>query len=120
MDGVSAPDNVITIGTTNRVDDIDKALRRPGRFDREVTFRNPNREDRLAILTSQSRKTADNLDYEAVADATEGWTAAELGAIWQHAGELTVIAERNNIYNDYFLMGFERAQTARTRRLNGK
>lgn len=117
MDGVAAPDNVITIGTTNRVDDIDKALRRPGRFDREVTFRHPDRDDRLAIITARSRRTAENLDYEVVADATDGWTAAELGAIWQHAGELTVIAGRTAIYNDHFLMGFERAQTARANRL---
>jgi transitional endoplasmic reticulum ATPase len=119
MDGVVAPDNVITIGTTNRVDDIDKALRRPGRFDREVTFRHPNREDRLAIIVARPHRTAGDIGYEEVADATDGWTAAELGAIWQHAGELTVIASRDAIHNDHFLMGFERARAARANRLNG-
>ena len=47
MDGVGAPENVLTIGATNRISDIDRALRRPGRFDREVYFRLPNQMDRL-------------------------------------------------------------------------
>lgn len=120
MDGVNSADNVITIGTTNRVGDIDRALRRPGRFDREVTFRHPDLADRLAILSARPYSTAGDIDYQAVANETAGWTAAELGAIWQHAGELTVIADRNSIHNDHFLVGFERARTARDNRLNGK
>lgn len=117
MDGVDAPSNVITIGTTNRVDSIDHALRRPGRFDRQLTFTYPNAEDRLAILRARHRTTAGELDYAALAARTQNWTAADLGAIWQHAGELTVIAGRTAIRNDHFLMGFERAATARTKRL---
>lgn len=117
MDGVAAPNNVITIGTTNRIEDIDKALRRPGRFDREISFRNPDREDRRVILSARHRHTAGEIDYERVADSTEGWTAAELGAIWQHAGELTVTTGRNSIYNEHFLVGFERAKAARDKRL---
>lgn len=120
MDGVNSADNVITIGTTNRVGDIDRALRRPGRFDREVTFRHPDLADRLAILSDRPYSTAGDIDYQAVADETAGWTAAELGAIWQHAGELTVIANRSSIHNDHFLVGFERARAARENRLNGK
>lgn len=120
MDGVNSADNVITIGTTNRVGDIDRALRRPGRFDREVTFRHPDLADRLAILSARPYSTAGDIDYQAVADETAGWTAAELGAIWQHAGELTVIANRSSIHNDHFLVGFERARVARENRLNGK
>lgn len=120
MDGVNSADNVITIGTTNRVGDIDRALRRPGRFDREVTFRHPELSDRLAILSARHYSTTGDIDYQEVADKTAGWTAAELGAIWQHAGELTVIADRSSIHNDHFLMGFERARAARENRLNGK
>ena len=119
MDGVNSASNVITIGTTNRIADIDRALRRPGRFDREISFRHPNRLDRATILRGRAYRTSGDLDYEYVADATSGWTAAELGAIWQHAGDLTVISNRDSIYNDYFLMGFERAQSARQKRLNG-
>jgi transitional endoplasmic reticulum ATPase len=116
MDGVAAPDNVITIGTTNRVKDIDRALRRPGRFDREVTFRNPDFDDRVAILGARPHKTEGPISYAQIANETEGWTAAELGAIWQHAGELTVIEGRSAILDDFFQMGFERAKQGRTNR----
>ncbi|GAA4188532.1 AAA family ATPase [Gryllotalpicola kribbensis] len=119
MDGMASHDNVITIGATNRVHDIDRALRRPGRFDREVSFRLPDSADRYSILTARRRVTTGGLDYAGVADATDGWTAADLEAIWKHAGELTVIAGRSAIRNDHFLMGFERARDARANRLNG-
>lgn len=117
MDGVSAPDNVITIGTTNLLDSIDHALRRPGRFDRQLTFTYPDVEDRVAILQARPHTTSGDLDYAQVAAETENWTAADLGAIWQHAGELTVISGRSAIHNDHFMMGFERAANARTKRL---
>lgn len=117
MDGVNPPDNVITIGTTNLLDSIDHALRRPGRFDRQLTFTYPNVEDRVAILRARRHTTSGNLDYPQVAARTENWTAADLGAIWQHAGELTVISGRSAIRNDHFMMGFERAAAARTKRL---
>lgn len=117
MDGVNAPDNVITIGTTNLLQSIDHALRRPGRFDRQLTFTYPDVEDRVAILHARPRTTSGDLDYARVAAETENWTAADLGAIWQHAGELTVISKRSAIRNDHFMMGFERAAAARTKRL---
>lgn len=120
MDGANSAKNVITIGATNRVDDIDRALRRPGRFDREVSFRHPDLEDRRAILSSAVHKTAGQIDYETVAQETYGWTAAELGAIWQYAGEMAIIANRTAIFNDHFLLGFERAQNARENRMKVK
>lgn len=120
MDGVDSPTNVITVGTTNRVGDIDRALRRPGRFDRELTFRSPDLEDRKAILSSGNYVRSENFDYEKIADATDGWTAAEVGAIWQYAAEMTVLSERTRIAYDHFIMGFERAKCSRDRRLAGK
>jgi len=117
MDGVQAPDNVITIGTTNLLGSIDHALRRPGRFDRQLTFTYPDVDDRDAILRSRTHVTSGEIDYRAIAERTESWTAADLGAIWQHAGELTVISGRSAIRNDYFLIGFERAAAARKKRL---
>ncbi|MFL0423186.1 MULTISPECIES: ATP-binding protein [Kocuria] len=120
MDGVDSPTNVITVGTTNRVGDIDRALRRPGRFDRELTFRSPNLEDRKAILSSGNHVRSENFDYGKIADATDGWTAAEVGAIWQYAAEMTVLSERTRIAYDHFMMGFERAKCSRDRRLAGK
>jgi len=117
MDGVSKVKNVITIGTTNRAGTIDHALRRPGRFDRELTFTYPAEQDRLDILMSGRHVTSGILDFVTVAANTQGWTAAELGAIWQHAGELAVRAERTAIWNDHFMMGFERADSSRAKKL---
>lgn len=110
MDGATTRENVVTIGTTNRVDDIDRALRRPGRFDREITFRHPGASDRLAILRARRPETSGSLDDEYVAANTDGWSAADLRSVWQHAGELAVTAKRCSIHNDHFMVGFERAQ----------
>jgi transitional endoplasmic reticulum ATPase len=111
MDGGTTRTNVVTIGTTNRVDEIDRALRRPGRFDREITFRHPDGSDRLAILRAREPDTAGTLDDEYVAANTDGWSAADLQSVWQHAGELAVTAGRTSIHNDHFLIGFERARS---------
>ncbi|MDK6813914.1 ATP-binding protein [Corynebacterium sp. UMB6689] len=116
MDGVGAPENVLTIGATNRISDIDRALRRPGRFDREVYFRLPNQMDRLEILKSRTPTLASNIDFDKISSQTEGWTAAELRSILQYSGELAVIEGRSRIYNDHFLLGFEKATTARNAR----
>lgn len=120
MDGLSAATNVITIGTTNRVSDIDKALRRPGRFDRELTFRHPEFNDRLQILKSGDHRTSGNLDFVKIATNTDGWSAADLKSIWQYAGELTVECGRDFIYNDHFLRGFDHARISLTNRRGGK
>ena len=116
MDGVGAPENVLTIGATNRISDIDRALRRPGRFDREVYFRLPNQMDRLEILKSRTPTLANDIDFDKISSQTEGWTAAELRSILQYSGELAVIEGRSRIYNDHFLLGFEKATTARNAR----
>lgn len=110
MDGPRKRPNVITIGTTNRAHDIDNALRRPGRFSRELHFERPNLGGRLAILTAPRHATSGVLDYGRAAAATEGWSAADLQSIWEHAGELTVQAGRTAIRNDHFLAGLDRAR----------
>lgn len=113
MDGVSAPRNVITIGTTNRKAAIDRALLRPGRFDRQLTFRHPDASDRSEILGRAKIRTEGDLPIEEVAQKTSGWTAADLNSIWQHAAEHCVASGRTSIFPDHFLLGFERARTSR-------
>lgn len=110
MDGARKRPNVITIGTTNRAQDIDKALRRPGRFSRELHFERPDLQGRLAILTAPGHVTSGGIDYGRAAAATEGWSAADLQSIWEHAGELSVQARRTSIRNDHFLAGLDRAR----------
>jgi len=116
MDGFT-PDNVVVVATTNRPQDIDVALRRPGRFDWEIDFRLPDLRDREAILQVSARelKTADDLPHGQVATKSEGWSAAELTAIWSEAALLAVADDRSRILEEDYLGGFARVAEQRLR-----
>ncbi len=87
MDGLSPRGNVIVIGATNRVGAIDLALRRPGRFDREIELRVPDRGGRRQILTIHTRAMplAPDVDLDWVADLTHGCVGADLAALCREA-----------------------------------
>ena len=80
MDGFQQGDTVIVLAATNRSDVLDPALLRPGRFDRHVTVDLPAKEGRLGILKVHSRKVpmADDVNLEAIAKTTMGFSGAEL------------------------------------------
>ncbi|HWP28947.1 MAG TPA: AAA family ATPase [Chloroflexota bacterium] len=90
MDGLRRVDGVIVIGTTNRIEAIDLALRRPGRFDREIFIGPPNTEGRLAILEIHTREMPLAPDgYECLPDiarATPGFVGADLMELCREAG----------------------------------
>jgi transitional endoplasmic reticulum ATPase len=117
MDGFTSNDNVIVIAATNRPQDIDIALRRPGRFDWEVHFSLPNINDREDILrkTGRNKTIAEQLPYKFVAHSTEGWSAAELAAIWTEAALLAVKDKRSTVIAEDFVGGFERVLVQRQR-----
>ncbi|MFD6990529.1 ATP-binding protein [Streptomyces sp. NPDC059943] len=118
MDGFNRDDNVIVIATTNRPQDIDIALRRPGRFDWEIHFPLPNVGDREAILIrTQPPGVVGGLSHAVVAEQTEGWSPAELSAIWSEAALLAVADTRNNIHNEDYIGGFEQVAKQRVRKL---
>ncbi|MFB6136652.1 MAG: CDC48 family AAA ATPase [Halobacteriaceae archaeon] len=83
MDGLEARGEVVVIGATNRVDAIDPALRRPGRFDREVEVGVPSREERAEILGIHTRgmPLSDDVDVARVAAQTHGFVGADLRAL---------------------------------------
>lgn len=87
MDGFAKTKGVIVLAATNRPDHIDPALRRPGRFDREVQFRVPDRDGRLEILTilTRSMPLESSVDLEAIADLSVGMVGADLKALTQKA-----------------------------------
>ncbi|WP_245395445.1 AAA family ATPase [Anthocerotibacter panamensis] len=87
MDGFDPKAGVLVLGATNRPDHLDPALRRPGRFDREVVFRVPDRKGRLAILEVLTRKMplATGVDLAQVADQTGGFVGADLKGLCQAA-----------------------------------
>jgi transitional endoplasmic reticulum ATPase len=87
MDGLQARGQVIVIGATNIPDALDPALRRPGRFDRELTIAVPNRPGRLEILQIHTRgmPLATDVDIDRLAAITHGFVGADLEALCREA-----------------------------------
>lgn len=87
MDGLKSRGKVILIGATNRVNSIDPALRRPGRFDREIEISVPNKKGRLNILKIHTRNMplARNVNLEELASKTHGFVGADLSALTKEA-----------------------------------
>ncbi|MEV0280629.1 ATP-dependent zinc metalloprotease FtsH [Streptomyces sp. NPDC050610] len=92
MDGFSGSEGVVVIAATNRADILDKALTRPGRFDRTVTVSPPDRDGREAILRIHTRRIplADDVDLVQVARTTPGMTGADLANLANEAALLAV------------------------------
>lgn len=95
MDGFEQGTNVIVLAATNRMDVLDPALLRPGRFDRRVTIGLPDRKDREAILKVHFAKKplSKTVDIDALAAKTAGSSGADLANI---ANEAAIIAARDN------------------------
>ncbi|NWV61547.1 ATAD2 protein, partial [Malurus elegans] len=89
MDGLASRGEVVVIGATNRLDSIDPALRRPGRFEREFRFSLPNKEARKEILKIHTRdwnpKPSDNL-LEELAEECVGYCGADIKALCAETG----------------------------------
>ena len=92
MDGMTSKKNVFVIGATNRPEQLDNALCRPGRLDTLVYVPLPNEESRVGILKAQLRKTpvADDVDINYIASRTHGFSGADLGFITQRAVKLAI------------------------------
>jgi len=110
MDGFNPDSNVVVIATTNRPQDLDVALRRPGRFDWEIEFPYPDSFDRLDILvkTEKHHRTKGPLPHAVVAAMSDGWSAAELAQIWCEAALLAVEDSRSDIWEEDYIGGYER------------
>jgi transitional endoplasmic reticulum ATPase len=87
MDGLESRGNVIVIAATNRPNAVDPALRRPGRFDREIEIPLPDKQGRLEILQIHTRSMplAKDVDLQKLADMTHGYTGADLAALVREA-----------------------------------
>jgi len=87
MDGLKERGAVVVIGATNREEAIDPALRRPGRFDREIEIGVPDRSDRIEILQIhvQNMPLADDINLESLADRMHGFVGADVNALCKEA-----------------------------------
>jgi cell division protease FtsH len=117
MDGFDTADTIIVLAATNRPDILDPALKRPGRFDRQINILPPDLKGRKKILEAHGRKVAlhPEIDFEDLAKATPGFTGAELANLVNEAALMAARKGRDLILNvdfekarDRILMGIER------------
>ncbi|MEM4642236.1 MAG: CDC48 family AAA ATPase [Candidatus Caldarchaeum sp.] len=87
MDGLKSRGQVVVIGATNRIEAIDPALRRPGRFDREIRIGVPDRNGRKEILLIHTRRMplADDVNIDELAEITHGFVGADIAALTREA-----------------------------------
>lgn len=98
MDGFDGRKGVVILAATNRPESLDKALLRPGRFDRRIQMELPDLEGRKAILEVHLKKIKhDNIDMDLVARATAGSSGAELANIVNEAALRAVRMKRNRV-----------------------
>ncbi len=104
MDGFSPTDNIIVLAATNRPDILDPALRRPGRFDRQITLLPPDLKGRTRILEVHCRKVqlAPDIDLEQIAQMTSGFTGAELANLVNEAALLAARSGRETVDHQHF------------------
>ena len=117
LDGFEPSENVIVIAATNRPDILDKALLRPGRFDRQITIDLPSQEAREDILKIHARNKpmAKDVDLEKISRATPGFSGADLENLLNEAALYAGRDKRKKVANadiesarDKVLMGLER------------
>ena len=101
MDGFSSEETIIVLAATNRPEMLDKALLRPGRFDRQITIPTPDLKGRLEILRihSAEKKLSDSVNLESIAEDTAGFTGAELANILNEAAIIATINKHEEIEN---------------------
>lgn len=111
--------NVVVIAATNRIDDIEPALLRPGRFDWEIPFELPNTLDRLEILQVRAGqlKTNGSLPVVEISEMTTGWSGARLNLIWTEAGLVAAGDGRSSISGEDLAQAFDRVQSRPTREM---
>jgi len=117
MDGFEANEGVILIAATNRIDVLDPALLRPGRFDRRITVGRPDVRGRRAILSvhTEGKPIDESVDLEIIAKGTPGFTGADLANLVNEAALIAARHKHDNLTNldfeeakDKVLMGVAR------------
>ena len=103
LDGMGKVEGVVVIGTTNRIDSIDTALRRPGRFDREIFFAPPDAKGRYEILEIYTREMPladDAVEYlDELSELTRGFVGADIMELCREAG-LEVLRRNKTVVHD--------------------
>ena len=124
MDGFNSGTGVVVIAATNRIDILDPAIKRAGRFDRQITITNPNLKERQAILRVHIRgkKLDSSVSIAQIAQRTIGFSGADLANLLNEAAILatrrkksTITMEEINISVDRIVIGLEGKQVVRVK-----
>ena len=124
MDGFSSNTGVVVIGASNRIDILDPAIKRAGRFDRQITINNPNLKERQAILKVHARgkKIDAAVSFAQIAQRTIGFSGADLANLLNEAAILatrrkkkTITMEEINLSVDRVVIGLEGKQVIRVK-----
>lgn len=110
MDGFNKDDNIIIVGATNRLDLLDEALLRPGRFDRHIRINSPNYNSRYEILKvhTKNKPLHKDVDLKLLARKTHGFNGAHLANIANEAAIFAVRDNNNEITSYHFDKALER------------
>jgi cell division protease FtsH len=119
MDGFDSSTAVIVVGATNRIDVLDQALLRPGRFDRRVAVLPPDREGRRLILEVHSRDVplAADVDLDRIAATTPGMVGADLANLVNEAALLAARSDRSEVASADFAQSLEKIILGAERRI---
>ena len=122
LDGFSGSEGVVVIGATNRIQDLDPALIRPGRFDKHIAINPPDQKDRVAILKvhSENKALANDVNLQELSKLTIGFAGADLSALLNEAAILSVTrghdeissADINDAYLKTVMKGHEKKNQA--------
>lgn len=102
LDGFSGSEGVIVITATNRIEDLDDALIRPGRFDKHIAINLPEQKDRVEILKvhARNKKIANDVDFEELSKLTIGFAGAGLEALINEATILAVTRKHTEVMQE--------------------
>jgi cell division protease FtsH len=124
MDGFESDSGIVVIAATNRIDILDPAIKRAGRFDRQITINNPTLKERQAILKvhAKGKKLAPSVSLSQVAQRTIGFSGADLANVLNEAAILATRRRKSeitmseiNISIDRVVIGLEGKQVARVK-----
>jgi len=110
MDGFDGETNVIVMAATNRANVLDKALLRPGRFDRKITINLPNLADREQILRvhAKNKPLAKEVDFKSLASQTVGFSGADLGNLLNESAIIAARHDQKNVTQENITQAFEK------------
>jgi len=124
MDGFEVDSGIVVIGASNRIDILDPAIKRAGRFDRQITINNPNLKERLSILKVHARgkKLDKSVSLAQIAQRTIGFSGADLANVLNEAAILatrlkkeTILMQEINTSIDRIVIGLEGKQLSRVK-----